>query len=215
MPAHADDLNSTETTRLTRRGSRHAPPEMRRAQLLEAAIRCFASQGYHATTMDTIAEESGLSKGSLYRFFKSKDDLLLAIFDQFEGEMNQRWASLDTGEDPLRQLREYGQTLADQMTAQPELSVVWLEFLRHKTAQEHLRKHHASARKRLTASIRAGVRNGKINGVPATQAADALLMILEGLLIMAVADPDFDPSRRFAGAWRVVEAGLRPPGSAD
>ena len=210
MPADAENLNDTETSRLTRRGSRHAPPEMRRAQFLEAAIRCFAAKGYHATTMDTIAEESGLSKGSLYRFFDSKDDLLLAIFDGFEAELNQHWVSWNTGEDPLRQLRGYGQTLADQMTAQPELSIVWLEFLRHKTAQEHLRKHHMSARKRLTASIRAGVRDRKINTVPATQAADALLIILEGLLIMAITDPEFDPSRRFAGAWRVVEAGLRP-----
>ena len=210
MPADVENLNDTETTPLTRRGSRHAPPEMRRAQLLEAAIRNFAAKGYHATTMDTIAEESGLSKGSLYRFFNSKDDLLLAIFDGFEAEMNQRWDRWNTGEDPLRQLREYGKALADQMTEQPELSIVWLEFRRHRTAQEHLRTHRMSARKQLTASIRAGVRDGKVSTMPATLAADALLIILEGLLTMAIADPEFDPSRRFANAWRVVEAGLRP-----
>ena len=214
MPAHVDDLKEVETTGLTRRGSRHAPPGIRRMQLLEAAVRCFGAKGYHDTTMDAVAEAAGLSKGSLYRFFDSKDDLLLAIFDNYEAEQNERWASLDVNDDPLRRIREFGQTAADQLTQEPELSLVWLEFLRHKTAQDRLRRYHKMARKRLTSCIRAGVRDGKLNDVSAERTADALLTIIEGLLIMTIADPGFNPSRRFAGIWRVVEAGLRPRSSA-
>ena len=210
MPAHSEYLKDDESTRLTRRGSRHAPPEIRRAQLLDAAIRCFGAAGYHDTTMDAIAEAAGLSKGSLYRFFSSKDDLLLAIFDDAVAELSQRWYSRQPDEDPLRQIREFGQTVADQLSADRDLLLVWVEFIRHKLVQDRLRKHHTSARKQLAACIRAGVRDGKLNNVPATKTADVLLTIIEGLLIMAIADPEFDPSRRFAGAWRVVEAGLRP-----
>ncbi|MCP5067920.1 MAG: helix-turn-helix transcriptional regulator, partial [bacterium] len=72
--------------RASRRGSSHAPPETRRAQILAAALTCFSREGFTRAKMDDLAVESRLSKGSLYRFFKSKDEVLLAIFDEFENQ---------------------------------------------------------------------------------------------------------------------------------
>ncbi len=51
---------------------------MRREQVLEAALRCFADQGFHATTMADVIRESGLSAGSVYRYFPSKAALVQA-----------------------------------------------------------------------------------------------------------------------------------------
>jgi AcrR family transcriptional regulator len=51
---------------------------MRREQVLSAALRCFAAQGFHATTMDDVIRESGLSAGSVYRYFPSKTALIQA-----------------------------------------------------------------------------------------------------------------------------------------
>jgi len=48
----------------------------RRAQIIEAALTCFTRKGYNNTTMDDVAAESGLSKGTLYWYFESKDNLL-------------------------------------------------------------------------------------------------------------------------------------------
>ncbi|MBI3814338.1 MAG: helix-turn-helix transcriptional regulator, partial [Nitrospinae bacterium] len=56
--------------------------EVRRKQILESAIRCISRQGYHQTTMDDIASEAGLSKGALYWYFKSKDEILTAMCRQ-------------------------------------------------------------------------------------------------------------------------------------
>ena len=61
---------------------RHAPRAVRRAQILDAAQRCFARCGYHRATMDDLADAAGLSKGSLYWHFHSKEQLLLALFDR-------------------------------------------------------------------------------------------------------------------------------------
>jgi AcrR family transcriptional regulator len=47
----------------------------RHAQIIKAALACFSRKGYTNTTMDDIVAESGLSKGSLYWYFDSKDDL--------------------------------------------------------------------------------------------------------------------------------------------
>ena len=53
--------------------------EQRRRQILLAAQRCFARKGFDQTTMQDIFRESGLSAGAVYRYFKSKDDLVQAI----------------------------------------------------------------------------------------------------------------------------------------
>lgn len=52
-------------------------------QIIEAAIKLFAKKGYHATSMQEIADESGVSKGSVYNHFDSKEKLMLSIFKYY------------------------------------------------------------------------------------------------------------------------------------
>jgi AcrR family transcriptional regulator len=51
----------------------------RRRQILDAALVCFSRDGFYRTPMQAIFEESGLSPGAVYRYFKSKDDIVAAI----------------------------------------------------------------------------------------------------------------------------------------
>ncbi|WP_067823538.1 TetR/AcrR family transcriptional regulator [Nocardia inohanensis] len=53
--------------------------ERRRQQILDAAQTCFARKGLHTTTMQDVFTESGLSAGAVYRYFKSKDDIIAAL----------------------------------------------------------------------------------------------------------------------------------------
>jgi len=53
--------------------------ERRRQQILDAARRCFARQGFYETSMQDVFREAGLSAGAVYRYFKSKDELVQAI----------------------------------------------------------------------------------------------------------------------------------------
>ena len=71
--------------------SRRASPEVRRAQILDAAQACFSRKGYHGATMDDVVRLSGLSKGSLYWHFESKDEVLLALFDRYVDEFFAAW----------------------------------------------------------------------------------------------------------------------------
>lgn len=50
--------------------------EARRQQILAAAMRCAARDGFHKTTMSAVVKESGLSAGAVYLYFRSKNDLL-------------------------------------------------------------------------------------------------------------------------------------------
>ncbi len=72
---------------------KHKSSEARRAQLFQAALEVCVEKGYHATRMDDIAARAGLSKGSLYHHFDSKEDLFLellkSMIDEFKEVMIQ------------------------------------------------------------------------------------------------------------------------------
>lgn len=62
----------------------------RREQLLETAVELFGQHGYHATGIDRIIAESGVAKMTLYKHFKSKDELILAALRRWD-EQSRHW----------------------------------------------------------------------------------------------------------------------------
>ena len=52
---------------------------LKREQLLDIAIGLFNERGYHASGIDLILEEAGIAKTTLYRHFKTKEDLIVAV----------------------------------------------------------------------------------------------------------------------------------------
>ncbi|MDY6935044.1 MAG: TetR/AcrR family transcriptional regulator [Spirochaetota bacterium] len=55
--------------------------EIRRKEILGAALRCFSSRGYHETTLDDISRCSGLTKGAIYWYFKGKREIFLDLIE--------------------------------------------------------------------------------------------------------------------------------------
>jgi AcrR family transcriptional regulator len=68
--------------------------EGRRAQIYQAALNCFHRRGYYLTTMDDIVVESGLSKGTLYWYFKGKQDLFVSMLRHVLEPFRQAMASI-------------------------------------------------------------------------------------------------------------------------
>ncbi|XWN53644.1 TetR/AcrR family transcriptional regulator [Anoxybacillus flavithermus] len=66
----------------------------RKEQIIEVAMKLFAEKGYHATTMQEIAEHSQLAKGSLYNYFKSKEEIVLSIFQYHYDQLFQQFARI-------------------------------------------------------------------------------------------------------------------------
>jgi TetR/AcrR family fatty acid metabolism transcriptional regulator len=72
-------------------------------QILEAAIKVFARQGFHQSTVAQIAKEAGVADGTIYLYFKNKDDILVQffnyktklVFDSFRTEVARADSSLD------------------------------------------------------------------------------------------------------------------------
>jgi AcrR family transcriptional regulator len=62
----------------------------RRDQIIAAGLACFARSGYHATTMADVAAQAGVSKGTPYLYFGSKQALFLALHEQWDCGAGQR-----------------------------------------------------------------------------------------------------------------------------
>ncbi|MGZ3427967.1 MAG: TetR/AcrR family transcriptional regulator [Polyangia bacterium] len=57
------------------------PAEGKRGRILEAAIKVFAAEGFYNAKVSQIAHEAGVADGTIYLYFKSKDDLLINLFE--------------------------------------------------------------------------------------------------------------------------------------
>lgn len=60
------------------------PKLSKKEQLIQTAVKLFSKNGFHATGVDTIAAESGVTKRTLYAHFRSKDELVLAALRQYD-----------------------------------------------------------------------------------------------------------------------------------
>lgn len=79
--------------------------EQRRQAILEAALAVFAQRGYAASTIDVIAKEAGTSKGLVYNYFSSKQELLKAIFEDILGQTEGMW-QFDEVSTPKQKLKK-------------------------------------------------------------------------------------------------------------
>ena len=124
-----------------------APPVDKRRQILDAAIRVFARQGFHATRVYDIADEAGVAYGLVYHYFKSKDEVLNELFVE-------RWSLLltaieetdRTGAAPREKLAAVASFIVDSYVHDPELmKVIIVEVTR--AANSFGRTHLAEIRR--------------------------------------------------------------------
>jgi AcrR family transcriptional regulator len=80
--------------------------DRRRRRVVDAAARAFAERGYHAVSIQDLAEATGLAAGGLYHYIGSKDKLLIAICDELMDPLLENARALvAAGEPPAEQLR--------------------------------------------------------------------------------------------------------------
>ncbi|WP_111642712.1 TetR/AcrR family transcriptional regulator [Marinimicrobium alkaliphilum] len=85
----------------------HKPADQRRSEILAAACRVFAEQGYQRADMQAVADAAGVGKGTVYRHLASKEELFSAVLDDCLERLMQAIAEgVESREDPIEQLRE-------------------------------------------------------------------------------------------------------------
>jgi len=187
---------------------RHASAEVRRAQILEAALECFATRGYHTATMDDLVRVSGLSKGTLYWHFSSKEEVFLALFDRFNQEIFQAWSRLETDDRSSLELAwALGEIYVDRLVSDPIPLGAWGEFLLQPSARLRYASVLRESRERLAALMRRGIERGEIRDLDAEGIAAALIAAIEGTLLQAMVDPDFDAKAHLPVLWEGIHRG--------
>lgn len=78
-------------------------PQSRKEQILKAAAGLFAERGYYRTTTADVAREVGVTQPYVFHFFKSKEELYLAVLDQASAQISQAFRSVEA---PMNQLWE-------------------------------------------------------------------------------------------------------------
>jgi TetR/AcrR family fatty acid metabolism transcriptional regulator len=82
------------------------PPEGKRERILEAAIKVFAAEGFYNAKVSQIAHEAGVADGTIYLYFKSKDDLLINLFEDRMERVNANLReAIDTESTAVARLR--------------------------------------------------------------------------------------------------------------
>ena len=171
-----------------------AQEQQRRAQILAAAMTCFARQGYRATSMDDVVRESGLSVGAIYSYFASKEDLFLALSDdraeQTLAYLNEVFRRPGPMADKSREAVDYFfRQLSDD---QVPLARVNVEFLSEAAKSERIKERQ----QRRCESIRQFIRwlltdaqqRGEVRAdVDVAAAAELMLALNEGILLLSVA----------------------------
>src|SRR5947209_13954110 len=93
-----------------------------REKIVDGAIRAFGRFGLRRASMSDICDEAGLSRGTLYRYFKSKDQVLEAVGEHVDGTLRATLAeAVAASPEPARRLEIVLQALLDYRTAHPEL----------------------------------------------------------------------------------------------
>lgn len=165
----------------------------RRAQILQAAMACFARQGYHATSMDDVVRESGLSVGAIYSYFPSKEELFLALSDDRANQtlayLNDVFRRPGPMADKTREAVDYFfRILSDELVS---LARVNVEFMSQAANSERIKERQdrrcESVRQFIRWILAEGQREGSIRpDVDVAAAAELMLALNEGILLMSV-----------------------------
>jgi TetR/AcrR family fatty acid metabolism transcriptional regulator len=114
-----------------RRRARRVPSPARREAILAAAVDVFAERGFFAAQVADVASRAGVATGTVYLYFKGKDDLLASIFDRTVRDALERGRDLlSSVADPAARLRRFAELHLSRLGENPALAVVLLVEMR-------------------------------------------------------------------------------------
>ena len=101
-----------------------------RTELTAVAVRLFTEHGFAETTARDIAQAVGVSERTFFRYFTSKEDVILGALDQLGVELASRLAARPANEAPFRALRRSFDLMTEIVAKEPEWSLAMLELTR-------------------------------------------------------------------------------------
>ena len=189
--------------------------EERKDQIMNAAEQVFSQKGFSNARMDDIAEETGLSKGTLYLYYKSKDDLIIAILDrlfqrEFRAFENLDLASMSAAE----AIWLFADTTIKDMKIMLRLLPITYEFMglafRNKLVQKTFKAYLNYYLDLLIPIIQQGIDSGEFRPADAKEVAIAMGAIMEGTLLLWVYDKSLiEPEKHLRSGMKLLLEGVQ------
>ena len=169
----------------------------RRAQIIQAALACFSRKGYAKTTMDDIVAESGLSKGSLYWYFESKDDLFMSAITSVIADVgDSAFGAIDGQASPTERLRTLGMAMASFCKSTAGYLGLFAEFWAQTERRDEAVQLWAGMLTEYTEAISEiisdGVASGEFRSVDAVNLTWSMMAAYDGIAFYLMMIPELD-----------------------
>ncbi|OLT43704.1 hypothetical protein BJF86_13885 [Serinicoccus sp. CNJ-927] len=193
----------------------------RRQQILTAAFTCAAHEGFHRMTMADVIQASGLSAGAVYGYFRSKDELILALADTAISQIEPAFAAL-ADQEPLPSIPEVVGLLTAGIeqagSHEPDLTRVavtaWAEAVRNPAVGAILSERFLRIRGHLVAYLERLQDAGRLDPeADPVAVAQATFGTIPGFVLQRLVIGDVS-SGTYAAGWAALTGAPWPPGSS-
>jgi AcrR family transcriptional regulator len=169
-----------------------------RSDLIAAARTVFLRRGFHAASLEEIAEEAGYTKGAVYSNFAGKDDLLLAVIEEHYAGRAAAYRgfvlSFDTAEEAARAVARF---MLESYAAEPAWWTLLSDFTSHAAKDEMLRERLRASRDTFIDAVAELIdglqeRHGVTFAIPSREVARASGAFMRGMTLEWLVDPSVD-----------------------
>ena len=187
----------------------------RRTEILDAAERCFARDGFHRASMQDICGEAGMSAGNLYRYFASKEALIAGICERNRAEAAASFAMVDQAPEFFEGLAGLARHhLVDRTDDEVALCAeIMAESRRHPDICKLYQGIEADIKVRIADMLKLAAKRGEIrNDIDLDAAATVLMVLGDGMSWRRSVDPGFQAESVLPLILKMVRCLLTKPG---
>jgi len=191
----------------------------KRERIIRAAIRIFSQKGFFNSKISEIARLAGVADGTIYLYFKNKDDLLISLFEEKMGEVvADVRARVEGGGDALSRLKIFIDNHMDLLTREAGLiEVIQVELRQsNKFMKEYVPVKFLEYLDVISGILEAGKREGTVRAdLNVTLARRAIFGALDEISLAYVLSRKrkYDPRTSAEEVYRLLAEGLRGHGS--
>jgi AcrR family transcriptional regulator len=189
----------------------------RRAEILEAAERCFARSGFHQASIQEICSEAGMSPGNLYRYFPSKEAIIAGIAERNRAQAAEDFAAVTKSDDFFNGFADLARHYLVERT-KDEVALC-AEIMTESRRNPEIARIYQAIELDVKAGLVAVLRNAAARGeIPADLDFERIVIVLlaigDGIEWRRAVDPSFDAETVLPLILQMVKSLLTPASSA-
>lgn len=182
--------------------TQNSKEESRKKQILDAALEVVVEKGYSDSRMDDIVKASGLSKGAIYWYYKSKKEVFLSLINHWVNKFGVTLNHIVEEDLPASdQLHELFAFFLDVFEKNPDVLKAELEFWamasRDTDFNRKIQAVYHELLELIEAIVAKGVESGEFKNVEVNVAALSIMINIEGIIWFALFDTDSVQARHY------------------